>query len=134
MRKSIVLVVLLLILAIGGYIYWYYYNPYSAGTREGLIQKFSRKGSAFKTWEGEMQQQGFGPRGGAYTSKAFFFSVTDDRIADSMEHRALGKIVRVHYVQYRRSIPWRGENYNGRNEEPGQYIVDKIEEVREVQY
>jgi hypothetical protein len=134
MRKIISLVVLLLLLVITGYVYWYYYNPYSEGTREGLVQKFSRKGSMFKTWEGEMQQVGFGVRGATYSSKVFYFSVTNDAIADSLEHGAQGKVVRLHYVQYRRTLPWRGDNYNGRNEERGQYIVDRIEQVRDPVY
>jgi hypothetical protein len=134
MRKLIFLVVVGLLLFICGFVYWYYYNPYSAGTREGVVQKFSRKGSLFKTWEGEMQQQGFGQRGGTFSSKVFYFSVVDDVVADTLEHGAQGKIVRLHYVQYRRSLPWRGDNYNGRNEETGQYIVDRIEEVRPLQY
>lgn len=134
MRKIISLVVLVLLLVIAGWVYWYYYNPYSEGTREGLVQKFSRKGSMLKTWEGEMQQVGFGVRGANYSSKVFYFSVSNDALADSLEHGAQGKIVRVHYVQYRRSLPWRGENYNGRNEEPGQYIVDRIEQVRDPVY
>jgi hypothetical protein len=37
-------------------------------------------------------------------------------------------------VQYRRSLAWRGDNYNGRNQEPGQYVVDRIEQVREMPY
>ncbi len=134
MGKTIFFVVLLLIVGIGGFVYWNYYNGYSEGTREGMVQKFSRKGSVFKTWEGEMQQQGFGQRGGNFTSKVFYFSVTNDAVADSLEHGAQGKIVRLHYVQYRRSLAWRGDNYNGRNEERGQYVVDRIEEVRQPQY
>ena len=134
MRKIIVLVVLALLILVTGYVYWYFYNPVSEGTREGMIQKFSRKGNVFKTWEGEMLQQGFGQRGGTFNAQYFYFSVADDRIADSLEHGAIGKIVLVHYVQYRRNLPWRGDNYNGRNPEAGQYIVDRIEGIREAVY
>ncbi len=135
MRKITTLIVLLLLLIVGGWIYWNYYRPYSEGTREGMVQKFSRKGNVFKTWEGEMQQQGFGLRnGGNFSSKVFYFSVTDATVADSLEHGAQGKLVRLHYVQYRRSLTWRGDNYNGRNEDNGQYVVDRIEEVREMAY
>ena len=104
MRKIITLVVLVLIVFVCGWVYWYYYRPYSDGTREGMVQKFSRKGNMFKTWEGEMQQQGFGLRaGGNFSSKVFYFSVTDNVVADSLEHGAQGKLVRLHYVQYHRS-------------------------------
>ena len=134
MRKIIFLLVIGLLLFVTGYVYWFFYNSKSDGTREGMVQKFSRKGNVFKTWEGEMLQQGFGSRNGTFNAQYFYFSVLDDAIADSLEHGALGQIVRVHYVQYRRSLPWRGDNYNGRNTENGQYIVDRIESVRPAQY
>jgi hypothetical protein len=81
-----------------------------------------------------MLQQGFGQRSGAFNAQYFYFSVLDDQVADSLEHGALGKIVRVHYLQYRRSLPWRGDNYNGKNQDPGQYIIDRIEQVRDVPF
>jgi hypothetical protein len=129
MRRFITIAVLLLVLILAGYVYWYYFNSKGDGTREGIVQKFSRRGNMFKTWEGEMIQQGFGARGGSLNAHYFYFSVEDENIADSLEHGALGKLVRVHYVQYRRAIPWRGENYGDKNSEPGQYMVDRIEAV-----
>lgn len=130
MRKIIGLVVLILVVVIGGYIYWFYYNPFSEGYREGVLQKFSRKGNVFKTYEGEMIQLGFGQRGTNFNAQYFYFSVKDIDLADSLEN-CLGKRVKLHYVQYRRSLAWRGENYNEKNSETGQYIVDQIAEVRE---
>src|SRR6478672_9856118 len=102
MRKIILLVIIGMLLLITGYIYWYFYYPLSEGTREGIVQKFSHKGNVFKTWEGEMVQQGFGQRGGNFNANYFYFSVVNDLVADSLGHGALGKVVRVHYVQYRR--------------------------------
>lgn len=134
MRRFILWSVLALIVIFGAWFYWYYYNSVSDGTREGIVQKFSRKGNMFKTWEGEMIQQGFGPRAGTLNAHYFYFSVESEQIADSLEHGALGKLVRVHYVQYRRSLPWRGENYNQKNQDPGQYVVDRIEEVRSIEF
>ena len=134
MRRFIFWFILILIVVFGAYVYWYFYNSKSDGTREGIVQKFSRRGNMFKTWEGEMIQQGFGARGGSLNAHYFYFSVEDENIADSLEHGALGKLVRVHYVQYRRTVPWRGENYGDKNSDPGQYVVDRIEEVKELQY
>lgn len=132
MRKVILLTVLLLLIGVGIYSYWNYFNVKSDGSRGGLLQKFSRKGNIFKTYEGEMIQSGFGTRrGGAFNAQFFYFSVANEQLADSLD-KCVNKDVRLHYVQYRRSLPWRGENYNGRNEENGQYIVDRIEEVKEV--
>jgi hypothetical protein len=39
----------------------------------------------------------------------------------------IGKNVIIHYNQYRKSLPWRGETYTNMNEKRGQYIVDKVE-------
>lgn len=130
MRKLIFLSILVLLVGVIFYCYWYYYNVKSDGFREGELQKFSRKGNVFKTYEGEMVQLGFATRGGNLGANFFYFSVADEQLADSMEH-CLGKIVRLHYMQYRRNLPWRGENYDPKNGDPGQYVVDKIEEVKE---
>ncbi len=131
MRRVIFISILIILLSVVGYIYWFYYSPYSFGYRDGYLQKFSRKGNLFKTYEGEMIQQGFGQRGNAFNAQYFYFSVVDIAIADSLEE-CLGKNVKLHYVQYRRSLPWRGDNYNGKNEENGQYVIDKIEEVTDI--
>jgi hypothetical protein len=133
MRKVITISVLAILIFTTGYIYWYYYNPYSDGSREGVLQKFSRKGNLFKTYEGEMIQLGFGQRGSAINSQYYFFSVDNETVADSLES-CLGKVVKLHYIQYRRTLPWRGENYDKVNSDKGQYVVDRIEEVKEVRY
>lgn len=116
---------MIVLLSVVGYSYWYYYNPYSDGYREGVLQKFSRKGNFFKTYEGEMIQLGFGQRNSTFNAQYFYFSVVDIALADSLE-QCMGQRVKLHYVQYRRTLPWRGDNYNVKNEEKGQYIVDEI--------
>jgi hypothetical protein len=133
MRKAIFISIVIILVAVTGYIYWFYYNPYSDGSREGVLQKFSRKGNVFKTYEGEMIQLGFGQRGAAINSQYFYFSVNDVALADSIE-KCIGKIVKLHYTQYRRNLPWRGENYDKVNAERGQYVVDRIEMVRNADY
>lgn len=132
MRKLLFLSIFILIVAVSGYVYWYYYNAYSDGYREGVLQKFSRKGNLFKTHEGEIIQLGFGQRGTNFNAQYFYFSVDDERIADSLEE-CLGKMVKLHYTQYRRNLPWRGESYHT-NDEKGQYVVDGIMDVRAASY
>jgi len=129
MGKVIFFVVIALAAAVGGYVYWFYYNPYSDGYREGILQKFSRKGNIMKTYEGEVIQLGFGQRGAAFNAQYFYFSVDDVSIADSLE-KCTGRVVDLHYTQYRRSLPWRGENYKN-NQDPGQYVVDGIRSVKD---
>ena len=36
------------------------------------------------------------------------------------------------YTQYRRSLPWRGDNYSNDNQARGQYMVDGISDVKDV--
>lgn len=126
MKKAIALITVLLILFIGGYFYWFYVNKYADGYRDGLLQKFSRKGNIFKTYEGELLMSGFGQRNGTFQSQYFYFSVTDPKVAADLEDN-LGKKVKLHYEQYRKGLPWRGETYNNVNENRGQYIVDGVE-------
>jgi hypothetical protein len=134
MRKALFIYILLLIIGSAGYVYWFYYRSYSDGFREGYFQKFSRKGNLFKTYEGELVLEGFGSRGmvkgNNFSANYFYFSVIDEKIADSLEN-CIGKTVKIHYTQYLRSLPWRGDNYNTKNQETGQYIVDRIALVTE---
>lgn len=131
MKKIIFLTILFLLLFASGYIYWFYYNSFSDGSREGLLIKCSRKGNIFKTFEGEMVQAGLrSVQGGAINTNNFYFSVIDGKLADSLD-KVSNKTVKIHYTQYRKSLPWRGENYNGKNQENGQYIVDQILKVSE---
>jgi len=131
MRRVVTFSIFVLILVVGIYAYWYYYRPYSDdGSRVGMIQKFSRKGDIFKTYEGELLQEGFSNnRGGQFSAQYFYFSVDDENVAAQIE-KLQGQVVRVRYVQYKRSLPWRGENYDARNQERGQYIVTGVETVQ----
>ena len=132
MKKTILISILFLMLFTTGYIYWFYYNPYSDGSRVGVIKKISRKGNIFKTYEGELTflVNGVIQLSDKNSNNVFYFSVTDINLADSLD-KVSGKMVKLHYVQYRKCLPWRGENYNGQNKESGQYIVDRIENVTE---
>lgn len=129
MGKAIVTIILIIVLGVAGYVYWFYYNSYGDGYREGVLQKFSRKGNVMKTYEGEIIQLGFGQRGAAFGAQYFYFSVDNLAVADSLE-KCVGKVVDLHYTQYRRSLPWRGEIYTN-NQEKGQYMVDAIRSVKE---
>lgn len=126
MRKFIGIFALELIAVITGYIYWFYLKVYDSGIREGIVQKFSREGDVFKTYEGELLGGGFGRVGAGFQAQYFYFSVEDPEVANFIEQNA-GKNLRLHYVRYKKSLPWRGKNYNAQNQNPGQYIVDKAE-------
>lgn len=131
MRKYLVIITVAIVLAIVGYTYFMYFNTYDRGFREGVLYNFSRKGDVIKTYEGIIIQPGLRPnsRGGLNTNE-FHFSVTDAAIADSLSH-CIGKTVQLQYEQYRRSLPWRGENNNVDNKDNGQFIVTGIDKVSE---
>ena len=124
MRK-LWLLPLLIVLSLAGYVYWNYYNVYSDGSREGVLVKISRKGNLFKTYEAEILQPGFRSGEGSVKANTFKFSVQDPEVARQLEDVS-GQTVKVHYLQYRRSLPWRGDDYDADNAEPGQYIVTRL--------
>jgi hypothetical protein len=133
MRKTIFFVILILLLCGAGYVYWNYYNVYESGKKEGVLYGFSIKGSLFKTHEGVILQPGLrSARTGGLNTNEFHFSVVDQAIADSLD-RCNGMQVELHYNRYRKSLPWRGDNYNNDNKDKGQYIVDKIESVKKAE-
>ena len=105
MRRILKIIVLSLLVILAGYIYWFYYNVYSDGERKGTLIKVSKKGNLFKTYEGEMwlscRQM--------VNAEKFLFSVTDSKLADSLANLQ-DECIQVNYIQYRRSLPWRGDN------------------------
>lgn len=129
MRKAVFLFILIFLLLLSGYIYWFFFNIFSDGYREGVLIKFSTKGNIFKTHEGEMVQPGLRSiQGGVINTNNFYFSVVDDSLKKVLDE-CNGKTIKIHYIQYRKNLPWRGENYNGKNQENGQYIIDRVEKI-----
>jgi hypothetical protein len=117
MRKYLVRVLLVIILLIGSMVYWKYFFTYSEGYRAGLLQKFSSKGSLFKTYEGELILSSVQTNTNmAIASEKFFFSVTDEAVARKIE-KLQGDRVVVHYTQKNAILPWRGET---------PYLVDSV--------
>ncbi|MDB5252073.1 MAG: hypothetical protein JWP27_1242 [Flaviaesturariibacter sp.] len=116
-RKGIRIIVILLILGLGIFFYWKYYFTYSDGNRYGLLQKFSRRGNVFKTYEGEMILSSV--RGNAnmpVASEKFFFSVNNERVAQQLM-TLQGHSVTVHYKEKKGTLAWRGDT---------NYIVDSV--------
>lgn len=109
-KKYLYLALTLLIVIIGIWIYWSYFFTYSDGYRAGLLQKFSRKGTVFKTYEGEMILSSIqSNKNVALASEKFIFSVSEKSVAlqlDSLQ----GKNVIVHYTEKNNALPWRGDS------------------------
>jgi hypothetical protein len=98
-------------------VWWKYFFTYSDGYRAGLLQKFSRKGNIFKTYEGEMILSSIrANQNVAIASEKFLFSVQDDEIAKKLE-QVQGLSIVVHYHEKNGALPWRGET---------KYLVDSV--------
>lgn len=116
-RKILLTTFLILLLAGAVFIWWRYYYTYSDGFRYGLLQKFSRRGNLFKTYEGEMILSSV--RGSAnvpVASEKFFFSVTDEAVAKQLMNLQ-GRSLSVGYKEKNSSAFWRGDS---------NYVVDSV--------
>lgn len=117
MKKFVLYFLLIVMLILGSTIYWKYYFTYSDGYRAGLLQKFSRKGNIFKTYEGEMILSSVQSNANvAIASEKFFFSVTDKNIALQLE-KVQGESIVIHYREKNGTFPWNGESC---------YFVDSV--------
>ena len=117
MRKFLTRLLIVLVLFVGSFIYWKYFFNYSEGYRAGLLQKFSSRGSLFKTYEGEMILSSVQSSANmAIASEKFYFSVTDEDVAKKIE-KLQGESVVVHYTQKNSTLPWRGDT---------PYLVDSV--------
>jgi len=109
---------LISLILIGGiFIYWKYFYTYSEGYRAGLLQKFSSKGTLFKTYEGEMILSSIASnRDVALASEKFLFTLTNRKLTRQFD-TLQGENVIVHYKQKNGVIFWRGDS---------QYLVDSV--------
>jgi hypothetical protein len=108
-KKTLKWGALILVVVLSFLIYWNYYNTYSEGNRSGILQKFSKKGNIFKTYEGELVMSSITSTGNTtIASEKFYFSVKDDSIAKALFDFE-GKHVTLHYEQKRSHLPWDGE-------------------------
>jgi len=95
-------IILALLLVVGGlvllaalYTLFTLHWRYSEGERAGILQKFSRKGWVFKTYEGELAMS-IVP---GVTPTIWDFSVRERRVAENL-NAALGKRVVLHYTEH----------------------------------
>jgi len=117
MKKIFLYLVLFIILFLSVFIYWNYYYTYSDGSRAGLLQKFSRKGNLFKTYEGEMILSSVQSNANVpLASEKFFFSVSNSQVANKISAMQ-GEFIVVHYREMKGTLPWRGESA---------YVVDSV--------
>ncbi len=110
MSKRIVsIIILIIVLALAGIIYYRYYFVFGDGTKAGTMNYFVHKGYLFKTYEGKLIQTGFKApvQGTSIQSNEFQFSVSDPKVAEKLNQNA-GAYLELHYKEYFHTLPWRG--------------------------
>lgn len=109
--------IVFLFLFIAVFIYWKYFFTYSEGNRAGLLQKFSRKGTIFKTYEGEIILSSVqSNKNVMLASEKFFFSVKNEKVVRQLDS-IQGHFIVIHYKEKNGVLPWRGES---------RYMVDSV--------
>jgi hypothetical protein len=109
MRRILYLISFLIFIFIGIFIFWKFAYTYSEGSRMGLLQKFSHKGTFFKTYEGEMILSSVaGGSNVVIASEKFFFSVSDKNLAIALDSLQGSDIV-VYYKQKNAPLFWKGD-------------------------
>ena len=116
--KTVLRWILFMIVVIGcTFVYWKYFYTYSEGYRAGLLQKFSSKGTLFKTYEGEMILSSVSSnRDVAIASEKFLFTLTNKTLIRQFD-TLQGDMVIVHYKQKNGNVFWRGDS---------PYLVDSV--------
>ncbi len=117
LKRFFLMLCVVVAIIIAGTVYWRYFYTYSDGYRAGLLQKFSRRGNLFKTYEGEMILSSITSSSNvALASEKFNFSVINKNIWHQMD-TLQGQVVIVHYIQKKKAVFWRGDS---------EYRVDSV--------
>ena len=117
MKKFLYWALAIVVIILSLFIYWKYSFTYSEGNRAGLLQKFSYKGTIFKTYEGELILSSIkSDQNVALASEKFYFSVPGKVLAQKLLHLE-GTMVILHYRETNGVLPWRGES---------KYLVDSL--------
>ncbi|MBR6758410.1 MAG: hypothetical protein IKM35_08060 [Bacteroidaceae bacterium] len=110
-------ILLLLFLALGIFVYWKYYSVFGEGVKSGTLNYVVLKGDIFKTYEGKLIMEGVVSSGqGQIESNHFTFSIEDKELAERLM-RMSGERVELQYKEYHGTLPWRGHSV---------YVVDSI--------
>lgn len=122
MKKFLLILTSVLVLALAVFVYFRYYFVFGEGVKAGELNYVVHKDYLFKTYEGKVIQAGYSSknRTAVVQSYEFEFSVSDPSVADSLM-RCGGRQVELHYKEYLGALPWRGMQV---------YVVDSIISVK----
>jgi len=117
MKRVVIWFTIVLVIFLCLFIYWKFFYTYSEGYRAGMLQKFSYRGTIFKTYEGEIILSTItSTKDVTLASEKFFFSVTDENVAGKFSSLE-GRLIVVHYKEKKGRLFWQGDS---------RYIVDSV--------
>ena len=120
-KKVLWTAIIIILLAISGYLYWKYFFVFGEGVKSGHLNYAVKKGNVFKTYEGKLIQEGIRTRtAGSIQSYEFEFSIKSKRVFEILEKNS-GKLFDLHYKEYHGIVPWRGNTV---------YVVDSVLSMR----
>ena len=105
--KKVIAIVVIILLAIMAF---FYFGTYSEGVRAGSIIKISKRGTIFKTYEGQLNVNAFGAvKGKGTLDESFEFSIPNEpELVEKIENLT-GKSVKLYYKEKYFLFPWLGE-------------------------
>jgi hypothetical protein len=116
-KKIVRWIIALLVIVLAIFIYANYFHTFSEGYRAGILQKFSRKGVIFKTYEGEIILSGAAPDTETIISpEKFSFTMVNRDLVRQFD-TLQGQNVIVHFIQKNGAVFWRGES---------KFLVDSV--------
>lgn len=113
LKKGLFVALALVLLVAGVAISWLYFGTFSEGVRAGVVMKVSKRGVLFKTFEAQLNLQGFGAvKSDNQLSETFEFSIegSEEKLIKALEEVSLtGERINLNYVERYIVFPWRGE-------------------------
>tara|TARA_R110002050_G_scaffold204327_1_gene339642 strand:- start:133698 stop:134090 length:393 start_codon:yes stop_codon:yes gene_type:complete len=105
--KKVIAILVVILLAVMAF---FYYGTYSEGVRAGVIIKASKRGTIFKTYEGQLNMNTFGAvKGKGTLNESFEFSIPNDPDLIQKVENFTGKPVKLYYKEKYFLFPWLGE-------------------------
>ncbi|MDX1904432.1 MAG: hypothetical protein SFU27_09770 [Thermonemataceae bacterium] len=117
-KKYLIIGIVVVLVGFIAYASFMSFATYSEGSRSGFLDKFSKKGNVFKTYEGELRV-GTEDR---INPQKFAFSVnpSEEQVVKDLDSFS-GKQVKVYYRQKYWVFPWQGDT---------EYFIYKVELIK----
>lgn len=113
MKKTFIIILVLVVIVLVSIGAFFYYGSFSEGTRAGTVVKVSKRGTVFKTYEGQLNMESFGAVDNKkQLNEIFEFSIDKDKdsIFTLLQEVALtGERVNLRYKEKFLTVPWRGD-------------------------